>query len=163
TDTEIQRIEAILGWLEANPRSSLYPRQLPIAGVDTKWLENRKGLIGDLFATLSTDTNTTADFFECCGLRRTPYLVRVRILDKDIRKYVGGIGDISAPADELAKLDMPVRHAFIVENLQTGLAFDDIPESVVFMRLGYDVEVLSRMTWLRGARCIYWGDIDTHG
>jgi len=31
------------------------------------------------------------------------------------------------------------------------------------MALGYGVEVLGNIPWLHHARCIYWGDIDTHG
>jgi hypothetical protein len=52
---------------------------------------------------------------------------------------------------------------FIVENLQTGLAMSDMPGAVVFMRLGYNVDVLARLPWLARARCMYWGDLDTHG
>jgi hypothetical protein len=46
---------------------------------------------------------------------------------------------------------------------QTGLAMSDMPGAVVFMRLGYNVDVLARFPWLARAKCIYWGDLDTHG
>jgi hypothetical protein len=54
-------------------------------------------------------------------------------------------------------------YAYIVENLQTGLAFDELPGAVVFMGLGYGVDQLAHFKWLNEIRCIYWGDIDTHG
>jgi hypothetical protein len=73
------------------------------------------------------------------------------------------VGDITAPVDDLAGISWPVSHVFIVENLQTGLAMSDMPGAVVFMRLGYNVDVLARLPWLARARCIYWGDLDTHG
>lgn len=63
----------------------------------------------------------------------------------------------------MAELDLPVSNVFIVENLQTGIAFDDLPISIVIMKLGYDVEVLGRLHWIAKARCVYWGDLDTHG
>jgi hypothetical protein len=56
-----------------------------------------------------------------------------------------------------------VSHVLIVENLQTGLAIEDLPGTVVLMRLGYGVDVLGRLPWLAKARSIYWGDVDTHG
>ena len=73
------------------------------------------------------------------------------------------ISDIAAPREQLAELELPVSNVFIVENLQTGLAFDDLPGSLAIMQLGYGVDVLARLPWVAGARCIYWGDLDTHG
>jgi hypothetical protein len=31
------------------------------------------------------------------------------------------------------------------------------------MGLGYGVEILGKIPWILNSRCIYWGDIDTHG
>jgi len=87
----------------------------------------------------------------------------LRILDESLRQRVGGLNDISAPWEQLAELDLPVIKVFIVENLQTGLAFDDLPGSVVIMQLGYGVDVLGRLPWITTAHCVYWGDLDTHG
>lgn len=39
SDLDVDRLVAVATWLVANPRSGLYLRQLPIAGVDTKWVE----------------------------------------------------------------------------------------------------------------------------
>lgn len=87
----------------------------------------------------------------------------MRVLDPELRAVLGGLGDISAPREEVAGIGIQPKHVFIVENLQTGLAFDDLAGTVVIMRLGYAVDVLDRLPWLRRAQCIYWGDIDTHG
>jgi len=87
----------------------------------------------------------------------------MRILDSEIRNQLGGLGDICFSQEEAANLDIKPTHVFIVENLQTGLAFEDLPGSVVIMALGYGVDVLGNIPWLHPARCIYWGDIDTHG
>jgi hypothetical protein len=76
---------------------------------------------------------------------------------------IGGLYDISVPCEEAANLIIKPTKVFIVENLQTGLAFHDLPGSVVIMGLGYGVDVLEKFLWLHNTRCIYWGDIDTHG
>jgi len=65
--------------------------------------------------------------------------------------------------NDLADINLPVSYVFIVENLQTGLAMPDIPGTVVLMRLGYNVDTLGKLPWLVRAKCIYWGDLDTHG
>lgn len=151
SDPDIERLEALLDWLNRNPGSNLYPRQLPIAGLDTKWLEPRMSLVADL--------RDGAD----SGLRPLPYLVRLCILDEGLRRHVGGLSDVSARLEDLNTLDMPAQRVYIVENLQTGLAFGDEPGAVVFMGLGYGVGMLARLPWVARARCIYWGDLDTHG
>lgn len=162
-DADFHRLLKMLDWLERNPESGLYPRQIPVAGADSKWLERRKGLLTELLAAMQADSGADLDFYQRCGLKPPPPLVRMRVLDPALRARIGGLGDISAPPAELASLDWSVSHVLIVENLQTGLAMSDFPGTVVFMRLGYNVEVLSHFDWLARAQCIYWGDLDTHG
>jgi len=160
-DTNFYRLTGILSWICANPKSGLYPRQIPVAGIDSKWLESHKGLVCELVSEIQGTKER--DFFKACGLKPQPQLIRMRILDPEIRNQLGGLGDICAPREEVADLNIKPTHVFIVENLQTGLAFEDLSGSVVIMALGYSVEVLGNIPWLHHARCIYWGDIDTHG
>ena len=163
SDADYQRLTEMLDWIASHPNSNLYPRQLPVAGLDSKWLDGRKGLLTDLVAAIQEDSSSDLDFYQRCGLKAPPLLVRMRVLDQSLRAHVGGVGDITAPVDDLAGISWPVSHVFIVENLQTGLAMSDMPGAVVFMRLGYNVDVLARLPWLARARCMYWGDLDTHG
>lgn len=163
SEEDYRRLVEIIAWIEKNPASNLYPRQLPVSGLDSKWLEKRKGLLVDLVDVIRGRSATDGDFFQRCGLKMPPQLIRMRILDDDLRQKVGGLSDISVPWEQLAELDLPISNVFIVENLQTGLAFDDLPGSVVIMQLGYGVDVLGRLPWVTKAHCTYWGDLDTHG
>ena len=162
-DADFHRLAEMLDWIANHPKSDLYPRQLPVSGLDSKWLDGRKGLLTDLVAAIQEDPSSDLDFYRRCGLKAPQLLVRMRVLDQALRAHVGGVGDITAPVDDLAGISWPVSQVFIVENLQTGLAMSDIPGAVVFMRLGYNVDVLARLPWLARAKCIYWGDLDTHG
>ena len=162
-ELDYRRLVDMVTWIEKNPASGLYPRQLPVSGLDSKWLEKRKGLLADLVDTVRGESPSEGDFFQCCGLKAPPQLIRLRILDDNLRERVGGLSDISAPWEQLAELDLPVANVFIVENLQTGLAFDDLPGAAVIMQLGYAVDVLGRLPWIAYANGIYWGDLDTHG
>lgn len=160
---DFERLIATLAWLERHPDSGLYLRQLPIAGLDTKWIEVRKSVLADMLCHITDRTDLPGDFHALCGLRRPPLRLRMRVLDPALRARVGGLGDLTVPVDELDQLDLAPRHVVIVENLQTGLAFGDLPGTVLFMALGYGVDLLARVSWVRGARSFYWGDIDTHG
>jgi hypothetical protein len=163
SEMDYQRLIDMVAWIEKNPSSNLYPRQLPVAGLDSKWLEGRKTVVSGLVDAVQGSLASESDFFQRCGLRSPPQPIRLRILDENLRLRVGGLGDISTPWEQLAALDLPARNVFIIENLQTGLAFDDLPGSVVIMQLGYSVDVLGRLPWVTESHCIYWGDLDTHG
>ena len=160
---DFDRLVVMLAWLEGHPNSDLYPRQLPIAGIDSKWIEARKSLIVDLLLHLRSSRSEATDFYVACGLRPLPTIMRLRILDMGLRWPLGGLTDIAAPVEDLAKLDLKISNLYIVENLQSGMAFGDLPRSVVIMGLGYSVDLLANLPWVVRAKSFYWGDIDTHG
>lgn len=159
---DLERLADTLGWLDEHPNSGYYVRQLPVAGLDTKWIEARRSVLADLLAALHGSTEPR-DFYERCGLKRPPRQLRVRMLDATLRTAAGGLGDITAPVSELAGLDIAPRTVLIVENLQTGLALQDLPGALAIMGLGYSVDMAAELSWLRDAACLYWGDLDTHG
>ncbi|MCG6860528.1 MAG: DUF2220 family protein [Chromatiaceae bacterium] len=160
SETEVERLAAVLARLSKHPDSGLYIRQLPIAGVDTKWISANRALVTGLLRAL---LGREGDLFQLAGLRREPVLLRMRLLDPQLRTSVGGLDDVTAPIEQIAALALQPSRVFIVENLQTGLAFAELPGSLVFMGKGYAVDVFGAIPWLRDVVCHYWGDIDTHG
>lgn len=167
-DADFQRLQDVLDWLHSHDATGLYPRQLPLAGMDSKWFEARSGVLALLLGALrgEAETETVAagnDIHALTGLRRPPATVRLRILDPALRATVGGLGDLAAPLGMVAALPWQPAVVLIVENLQTGLALQDLPGAVAVMGLGYAVGHLAGVPWLAQARCLYWGDIDTHG
>lgn len=162
-EVDFQRLQDLLAWLIAQPASGLYPRQLPLAGMDSKWLEPRIGLVALMLSAILQLPASGLSAHALCGLKRPPATLRMRVLDPLLRAQIGGLADISAPVETLADLQWQPATVLIVENLQTGLALQDLPGTVSFMGLGYAVDALAALPWLRQARCVYWGDIDTHG
>lgn len=160
---DYQRLVDMLSWLEKHPATRLYPRQLPVRGLNSKWFEQRKALLADLVDAVCGRATSEGDCYRRCGLKAPPQLIRMRILDNKLRQRIGGLSDIATPREQLAELDLPVDTVFIVENLQTGLSFDDMSGSIVIMQLGYGVDVLGHLPWIARAHCVYWGDLDTHG
>jgi hypothetical protein len=161
-EADFGRLSSLLSWLERNPQSGLYVRQIPVSGLDTKWMETRQGLIADLLRAVG-NRPVEGDFFSLCGLRVDHFRVRARFLCPSLRQHVGGLQDIEAPLSEFASLSLAPERVILVENLATGLALPDIPGTVAFMKLGNAVGVLGQIPWLCCNRMIYWGDIDTHG
>jgi len=162
-DEAFERLVALLAWLEANPASNLLPRQVPVPGVHSKWLEGHRRIVMRWLGAIRQCETRGVSLEQLTGLRAPPERVRLRVLDPALRGKLSGLADIEAPVDELASWSLPVRIAFIVENLQTGLAFGDLPGAVVFMQQGYAVDVFGRIPWLATLPVFYWGDLDTHG
>ncbi len=164
---EWAQILDVLAWFADHPRSGLYARQIDVLGVDTKFIEGRKALLGELLDIVLPDhaiegSATGAHQFELrYGLAAKPALIRFRLLDRKLA--IAGLTDISVPVSEFATSDMPVRRVFIVENEVTALAFPEVPESLVIFGGGYGVERLAAARWLGSRTIVYWGDIDTHG
>jgi hypothetical protein len=163
SDADFARLVDVLDWIIAHPASGLYPRQLPVAGIDSKWLDTRRAVLAGLVAGIGGQQADNTDFFALCGLRRPAPQVRMRLLDPALREAMNGLSDLGVLPHELAGIRLPARNVLIVENLQTGLALPDLPGTVAFMALGYGVDMLAHVPWLSHARMFYWGDIDTHG
>lgn len=151
-----------LTWFFANPASGYYLRQVPIEGLDTKWLEKRTGLIIGLLA-LMQGVEPALDIYEACGLTRMPYRIRIKVLCPEMRAQVGGLCDLEAPIEDVAKLPLKPNAVLVVENQQNGVALPDMPGVVAFMRMGNAVGALRSIPWLSGTPAVYWGDLDTHG
>lgn len=166
SDDDFERLLSLMGWLSGHPASGLQLRQLPIAGIHTKWVEQRRGLIIDLMQCRPFEPSGDQpgrDLHALLGLARQPTRIRLRLLGDDLRHRVGGLCDIESPVEELAALPIAPRLAFVVENLESGLALPAVAGAVALLKLGHAVSLLRLLPWLRASRVMVWGDIDTHG
>ncbi|QSQ14835.1 DUF3322 domain-containing protein [Myxococcus landrumensis] len=154
----------VLDWFRAHPRSGRYLRQVNVPGMDSKFIEHRKGLFSALLDRVLPSAREGAeapDFESRFGLRAKPARVRFRFLDPAL--YLHGLSDLTVNVGELAALNPRAEQVFITENEVPGLVFPDVPRGLVIFGLGYSVELLGALPWLSRARMYYWGDIDTHG
>lgn len=162
-----EQVLSILDWFRAHPRPGLYLRQLEIPGIDTKFIEVRKGLLAQLLdrvlaaGAIDVAASGARQFEARYGLLSKPPLVRFRVLDEGLQ--LGPLSDIATPPAQFAQLSLPVERVFITENDINGLAFPAMPRSIVIFGLGYGVDRLGEIGWLHGPELHYWGDIDTHG
>lgn len=161
-----ERILAVLRWFAAHPRPAIYLRQLDTHGVDTKFIEARKGLIAELLDRVLPpeailDAPGPRQFEARYGLLGKPPLIRFRMLDEE--HYIGGLSDLTVPVTQFAALRSGVERVFITENEINALAFPAMRSSMVVFGGGYGIDRLADIDWLRDRDAVYWGDIDTHG
>lgn len=158
----------VVEWFLSHPRPGCYLRQLEIPGIDTKFIEQHRGLLGELLALAlppeAVDPQApggVGGFERRFGLRARPATVRFRVLDP--RHRLAGLSDLSIPVADFETLDAGVTRVFVTENEVNGLAFPDTPDSLVVFGLGYTLDRLAGARWLAAREIHYWGDLDTHG
>jgi len=152
-----------------NPQPECYLRQLDIKGVDSKFIEQHKGILNELLPLILTEEDYHQDitglnnhgFERRYGLLYDQPLIRLRILDSELA--IQGLTDLTLTVDEFKLLNIDAKTVFIAENKVNGLAFPNYPKAIVIFGLGYSVNLLADAKCLQSNDLYYWGDIDTHG
>lgn len=160
----------VCAYFLANPAPNRYLRELDISGVDSKFIEQNKRILREMFDILlpaeAIDRAVTilsgSGFERRFGLRYDEPLVRLRLLDSALAAPFG-LTDLSIPLSQFLLLDPPCRRVFITENKINGLSFPQVEDSLVIFGLGYGIQALKDASWLQKKDILYWGDIDTHG
>lgn len=148
-DADLPRLIATVNWFLANPDSGLLARQVPVEGVDTKWLERHTDLVRRLVVALGGE--------RALGLRVEPRRFRVRVFDG------GELTDFTAPAAELAALSWAPARVLLVENRDSMAPLSALPGVVAVHAQGLAAPELAVVGWIAQAQILYWGDLDSHG
>lgn len=152
-------------WIVDHGDSTLDVRHLDIPGVDTKFVEGHKKVLGHLLDEVLPAGRvdpTASDFARRYGLRPRPRYVRLRLLSP-LPVFPTQVTELEVRADELALLTLPIRTVFVVENKASYLSFPCVPDAVAVFGEGFAVTTLELVPWLSELEVVYWGDIDTHG
>ena len=144
-------------WLHAERNSGRYLREITAPGVDTKFVDKHRPLLAHLLGVPSP----APGFLAALGLRSKPETLRLR--PSPMVGLREGLTDLTLRLDELAKLDLAVSRAMVVENEITFLSVPVPSEGVVLWGKGFEVDRVGAMPWLADAEVVYWGDLDTHG
>ena len=147
------KVLAFKEFFKNNPKPNIYIRELPIIGVDTKFIQTHKKIIDKiLMQVCEYDKNITS--LANYGFEKKYFLKypkeRIRLKNKEW-------DDIEINIDDLKKFNE--KKLFIIENLQTYLAFPRVKDYLVVYGGGFKAGVLKGLEY----EAIYWGDIDKAG
>lgn len=156
------RYLSIISWLQNNPRPNIYLRQVDIPGVNSKFIEQHRGVLGELLNhtlpanAIDPDASGIQQFNRRFGFREKPLRVRYRLADEQT-------GDCEIDSREFAALNPSVSTVFVIENEISYLDFPAPSSAMVIFGRGYGFDMLSAARWMHSKTLRYWGDIDTHG
>jgi len=153
-EIDTDRLIAVLAWLDENLTTGRRIRELPIAGVDTKWIDRHRGLVEKLHAV--RHGGGPLDFLP------NPRMITVRFLDRSFAP--AGLQHLAVPVDDLAALPIRPGNVLMCENLETVIALPELDDTVAVHGAGYGLSSWAgAIPWLHTARLVYWGDLDSHG
>ncbi|QGU07193.1 hypothetical protein COCCU_06255 [Corynebacterium occultum] len=147
-DREISQYIAVIRWLREHDSAGYYIRELPIRGVDTKWIETHRVAVNSVYPLQ--------------GFREKPVLVEVRTLDPALP--VGDFSHVLCRVEELSPRHVAADNVIIMENHHSFLALPPIKGTWVLFGGGYRADTLvTELGWLADKNVYYWGDLDSHG
>ncbi|MGU3585361.1 DUF3322 domain-containing protein [Rhodococcus sp. C26F] len=152
-EADFTRLVSVVRWLADHPASGLFIRQLPVPGVDTKWISRHRGLVELLLEGAIGRRDL--------GVRSVPRLCHVAVCDRTVLPSMPK--HFAAPLDELAALPLRTERILVLENKEGLHALPDLPGTVAVHGSGYAVHELTAIPWLADSDVVYWGDLDTHG
>ncbi|MDQ6973711.1 MAG: DUF2220 family protein [Mariprofundaceae bacterium] len=169
-----QQLLNLCAWMKRHPNPRIYVRQVNVVGVDSKFIEQHKRVLAELFDlilpgyAIDNDYSGVAGFSKRYGFLDKCGMVRIRPLGAGIvLLHSDGDQDVSITAKAFANLDYTVlkkiKQVVIVENEINYLAFPNMDETLLVFGSGYGFEALKGAQWLHQCALYYWGDLDTHG
>jgi hypothetical protein len=166
-EREWQRLLDVVGWLKAHPRPGVYLRQVDIAGIDSKFLEQHLSVLAELLDlalppdAVNPSAQGAAQFCQRYGFLDKPLRIRFRWLDPLAARYGE---DVTVTQTSFEQFAVPVSQVFITENEVNFLAFPSLPNAMVIFGGGFGgLARLKNTAWLAKCSVHYWGDLDTHG
>jgi hypothetical protein len=161
------RLVEVVRWIAERDVSTLYVRQVDVAGVDTKFIEQHKLILAPLLEALLPaervdERYSRSQFVGRFGLRRRPDYTRLRFLGPQ-QLLPTVISEVQLRVDELSRLDPGLGEVIIVENEISYLALPERPDTIAIFGSGFALGSVVGLTWLEDKIITYWGDIDTYG
>ncbi|SHE24809.1 DUF3322 domain-containing protein [Actinomyces glycerinitolerans] len=169
---DFDRALRVIDWLTAHPDSGLLLRQVPVEGMDTKWLEHHRALVQTLLEARRHLGDLPGG--RELGLRREERPRDVVVLDPVLRPrapgalVTAGIRHLRLDTKQLTTMwtagTRPAPGVVVVcENRQSLLSLPDLDGVIAVHGGGYAVDVLGMLPWATGLPLVYWGDLDQDG
>jgi hypothetical protein len=157
-------------YLATHPVTNMMLRQLPIPGINTKWLEGQ-GHAALILLLMFPDQpregrDPIAQLTHLIGLRTTSPRINITLACPELRASAGGLTQFAAASAVLdaSTITQPAT-VLVIENAEPGHTITGEYEGLAIIHgLGKAVSLIGSLRWLHDAdEVLYWGDIDRAG
>lgn len=149
---DVELLLRAAAWFEQNPTSRFSPRQVPLEGFHTKWLESRRSVVARL-----------AGLDDLGLLPPHPSRIHFTYLDPGHLSRGGRHHDSATVGDTFRPAYTP-EILLISENKDTAIHFPHLPGAIAVEGAGSGAHAIASFAWIQNAPLIvYWGDMDSDG
>ena len=162
-DADLDLLVRLIPQLKQGMGGGCYLRALPVKYVDTKFIENNTRIIESITAALidvSVSESGLLNWLQCKDKPRDWLLIKP--LSDQAAAALGGVPLLRLSSDTLLDFELPASNILIVENEQSCLALNNIPDTIAVSGGGKNLTWM-KAGWLATKRVAYWGDIDSEG
>lgn len=162
------RLLAVARFFQGNPHPDVPARLLPVAGVDTKFIEQNNAILCQLLDRILPAGAINAEhknFSKRYGLPEQAPLIECAWNDPGLISHYGGFSRLAFPVDQLDGTPLEAARILVVENRNSvrQILQAPLPGCIVIFGGGFGVALLKNCGWLRQKDLYYWGDLDAHG
>lgn len=146
------------------PPHPYYLRELPVA-VHSKFIEHHSGILRKMLDTIlpvGWFRLEERDFSERYYLKSARILTQIRVLDENLKPYLG-YDDCALSLDEAAWLKWKPKRVFIIENKACFLSFPQVKNAVAIFGEGFKSRLSQHFEWINDTDLYCWFDLDAAG
>jgi hypothetical protein len=167
SDDDFDLLRQLAGEVATLDLSRLRLREVSVAGMHTKFLEDHRAVLKPLLAAMNVRARADARTWpgRLGFLEDDTAMIELRDLSGDLLPYP----HLAAPSGRLTEASPTsavhghLRRVVIVENKATFMALPPAPGAVAIFGQGGAVRALSAAKWLRDQPLLYLGDLDHAG
>lgn len=163
SNSDMELLVKLIPQLHKGMGRGCYLRALPVIFVDTKFIEKNLRFIESVTAAIidcSAKEMGLLSWLDCRDKLKDWLLVKP--LCKNAADALGGLPLLRMSSETLLDFELPANNILVIENEQSCLSLDNIPDTIAVSGGGKNVSWM-RANWLANKRVAYWGDIDSEG
>ena len=163
SDSDLELLVKLIPQLHKGMGRGCYLRALPVIFVDTKFIEKNLRFIEAVTAPIIDGSAKEMGLLNWLDCRDKPKdWLLVKPLCKKTTHSLGGLPLLRMSSETLLGFELPAKNILVIENEQSCLSLDNIPNTIAVSGGGKNVSWM-RAGWLADKRVGYWGDIDSEG
>ncbi|MBV7317016.1 Wadjet anti-phage system protein JetD domain-containing protein [Shewanella sp. NIFS-20-20] len=160
---ELELLVKLIPQLHKGMGRGSYLRALPVIFVDTKFIEKNLKLIESVTAAIIDCSAKEMGLLSWLDCRDKPKdWLLVKPLCKNAADALGGLPLLRMSSETLLDFELPAKNILVIENEQSCLSLDSIPDTIAVSGGGKNVSWM-KANWLAKKRVGYWGDVDSDG